>query len=383
MPLSTAQIAFLANYLDRVPDRTSFAAQNLTVRHGATYPNVTFGACRADKTLLRIGGNGAPDNESRKGGIDIHPDTVDELMANGRLTDLLAGLNETDEDLRMAALASFQRSTNERYRFDETFQKTITELEAVPGNLDGLQGILDNASPADKNRMAQIQISHKSPEEAAINTRGVELALQMNAQSCGDVVAYVEFFYKIIEPDQRRIKAEVNQLPLPVNDPPNTRRQNRQWRKDQVTARLRDFMGADTLSQERLDDARQIIDDYTNAMAIFCGAPVTSQALDGASDSGMQTELERLATTLLFTSQVSAGYHLLKHFTDMYGALHDGDLDSQATHYTTEARDAVATSDRCTTSKGQTGSTSFAFSKGGFTTYVPVKGADAELASFF
>jgi hypothetical protein len=380
--LSTVQTKFLAKHLQVVPKETTDAIDALK----KTYPDAVITPCRADPTLLRI--EGKPHDtvaDSVQGGLDIHPNTLNG-MDPARQKKLMDGLH--DPTKRAATIEDFQSSGNERWRFDDTYQTTVAELQKVPGKLDNLQPILDNASPGGKNRLAQIQISHGSPEEMAINTRGVELALQMGASDCYEVVAYVEFFYALLEDERRRLKKVVNteeakrvkELRAKGQKVADTSTDDK---KLLVNAKLLDHMGKDTLKQERLDEARLKIDQYKTAMTPYCGGATIIGALDGADAGTAKGLLEGAAGGLNFTDTANGGYHLFKHFTKMYKKLHDGDLPKQALHYTTEARAAVAKSDSWSNSVGQTGSTSHQFNKGTFKTYVPVSGTKASLASFF
>lgn len=384
--LDTSQTTFLARHLKVVPKSTTDAIDTLSKK----YPGMTFAPCQADPSLIRIGGAAhASGAGSKEGGIDMDPRTIAFLgtkpnlpdktgavSPGDRLTTLIDGLSSSDAKVRARTMADFQKSDNERFRFDETYQKTVTELEKVPADLTDLQPILDNATPGGKNRLAQIQISHKNPEDAAINTRGVELALKMGATNCYEVVAYVEFFYKIIAEKKLEIDEAVEKREKPKSTPKKTK-------KKMKMDELLDYMGNATLKPERLAEAKLQIDAYKTAMAPYCAAAFTNTALDGASNDDAKALLESNSANLYFTDQVNGGYHLLKHFVEMYGdKLHAGDLDAQALHYTTKAREAIASSTSWEASLGQTGSMSHKFTKD-HTAYVPVKGAGAVLASYF
>ena len=386
MALSTAQVNFVARFMGVVPRATQDAIQTLS----GAYPGVAISASKADPTLLRIGGTPHQEDQagSRQGGIDLHPGTVAALKGKpAMVTGIVPVLADRQAELMWAMenpttrdgkkiIASFQKTDNERWRFDDTYQDTVTKLQAVPGNLDALQDILDTATPGGKNRLAQIQISHNLPEEAAINTRGVELALQSGATDCYEVVAYVEFFYKIVADMRSTIDLEVENDERPKNTP-------KKRKKEIKVERLQAYMGQDTLLDTVKRDAQAKISLYVSAMAPYVGPAYTDGALDTADTDAIAGTLASHTAQVLFSGATGAGYHLLKHFEELYHRPPDeSDLDTDATRYVTDAHDCVA--DRSfDVSMGQTGSFSFAFKKAGHSAFVPVKGDAALLASYF
>lgn len=241
-----------------------------------------------------------------------------------------------------------------------------------PGDIAGLTDLCEKATPSERNRLAQIQISYRGERNRLANTRGVELALQSGANDLHQVMAYVEFMHQFVKDEKDRKTREIEASGNTAN------------KRNRVNAHLETFLGANTLNPDTLAAMDASIRGYTDAMQPFSSGAKAIAGLDAAnSDPARRDCVKAAGNTLEFSDPVIGGYHVFKH----KDILPDQTLPANqlAPAYTDMARAAVTNvASTWEPSVGQTGSVTHVFTDGiPHKAFVPISGATATLASYF